>query len=114
MSNTPVRNVRVDDELWEAAMAKAGEDGVSLSEIIRGLLVLYVHGEQAIVGAGHSLLLRGQVLHRGQVPVPQFATRWCRIPGCRDVLSQPHNEHWVLNSENRWVPPEEAMEAAHG
>lgn len=98
---TPVRNFRCDDELWEAAMAKAVGHDISLSEIIRGLLVLYVFGEEAIVGSGRSLLMRHQVDVSVTNPEP-----WCRIPGCRDVLSQPHREHWVLNHEGRWVPPE--------
>ncbi len=37
-----LRNVGVDDELWDAAMAKAKERGESLSEVIRRKLREYV------------------------------------------------------------------------
>lgn len=39
---TPLRNVRVADELWQAAMAKALERGETLSEVIRRALEKYV------------------------------------------------------------------------
>jgi predicted HicB family RNase H-like nuclease len=38
-----LRNVGVDDELWDAAMAKANERGESLSEVIRRKLREYLH-----------------------------------------------------------------------
>lgn len=38
---TPLRNVRVDDELWAAAMAAAEARGESLSEAIRQFLKRY-------------------------------------------------------------------------
>lgn len=41
---TPLRNVRVPDDLWQAAMAKALERGESLSEVIRRALEKYVKG----------------------------------------------------------------------
>ena len=39
---TPVRGVRVPDELWEAAKAKAVERGEDLSTVIRAALERYV------------------------------------------------------------------------
>jgi antitoxin component of RelBE/YafQ-DinJ toxin-antitoxin module len=38
---TPLRNIRVDDELWTAAMAAAEARGESLSEAIRKFLKRY-------------------------------------------------------------------------
>ena len=42
MSKTPLRAVRIDGELWEAAQAKASERGESLSAIIRDALRVYI------------------------------------------------------------------------
>lgn len=39
---TPLRNVRVDDALWGAAMARAVGEGRTLSEVVRGMLRDYV------------------------------------------------------------------------
>jgi predicted CopG family antitoxin len=39
---TPSRNVRVSDDLWHAALAKAVERGESLSDVIRRALERYV------------------------------------------------------------------------
>ena len=39
---TKVRTVRIDDALWDAAQAKAAEQGDNLSEIIRRALTEYV------------------------------------------------------------------------
>lgn len=41
---TPLRNVRVADDLWQAAMSKALDRGESLSEVIRRALEKYVKG----------------------------------------------------------------------
>jgi predicted HicB family RNase H-like nuclease len=41
---TPTRNVRVSDDLWEAAMARALERGESLSDVIRRALEEYAKG----------------------------------------------------------------------
>lgn len=41
---TPSRNVRVPDDLWDAAMSKALDRGESLSEVIRRALEKYVKG----------------------------------------------------------------------
>ena len=39
---TPLRNIRVDDELWEAAKEAAASRGQTLSEVIRAALGQYV------------------------------------------------------------------------
>jgi len=43
MSRTPLRAVRVDDTLWEAAQTKAAEKGDNLSEVIRDALRQYIN-----------------------------------------------------------------------
>jgi predicted DNA binding CopG/RHH family protein len=42
---TTHRTVRIEDELWEAAKARADADGVNLSEVIRAALRAYVEQE---------------------------------------------------------------------
>jgi hypothetical protein len=42
MAETPRRFVRVPDELWQAADAKAKRRNKNMSEIIRALLALWV------------------------------------------------------------------------
>jgi len=42
MSKTPLRAIRVDAELWEAAQTKAAENGDNLSAIIRDALRTYI------------------------------------------------------------------------
>lgn len=39
---TPLRNIRVPDELWQAAMAKAMQRGETLSDVLRHALEKYV------------------------------------------------------------------------
>ena len=39
---TPLRNVRVPDDLWNAALAKARAEGRSLSEVLVAYLRRYV------------------------------------------------------------------------
>lgn len=41
MNPTPIRTVRVPDELWERAQAKAKSEGKELSTVIRRLLSAY-------------------------------------------------------------------------
>ena len=52
---TTLRNVRVDDELWQAAQAVASARGESVSEILRDALKRYVkkHGTQ-LASSGRS------------------------------------------------------------
>lgn len=38
---TPLRNIRVNEELWRAAMTKAEERGETLSDVIRRALERY-------------------------------------------------------------------------
>ena len=40
--STKIRCLRVSDELWESATAKASEEGVPLSEVIRRQLAAWV------------------------------------------------------------------------
>ncbi len=42
MSKTPLRAIRIDDELWEAAQVKAAKEGDNLSAIIRDALRQYI------------------------------------------------------------------------
>lgn len=42
---TPVRTLRVSDELWDAATKKAGDEGTNLGEVLRAALEQYVDGE---------------------------------------------------------------------
>lgn len=41
---TPLRNVRVPNDLWHAAMSKATERGETLSDVLRRALEEYVKG----------------------------------------------------------------------
>lgn len=43
---TKNRNVRIDDELWEAAQAKAKDRRESVSDVIRRALLTYVETER--------------------------------------------------------------------
>lgn len=42
MPPTTLRNIRIEDELWTAAQAKAHADGLPLSEVVRELLRAYI------------------------------------------------------------------------
>jgi predicted HicB family RNase H-like nuclease len=48
---TPLRNVRVPDELWSAAMAEAREEGRSLTDVIVSDLHRYVNRRRRERGA---------------------------------------------------------------
>lgn len=48
---TPLRNVRVSDELWNAAMAEAKEEGRSLTDVIVSDLHRYVNRRRRERGA---------------------------------------------------------------
>lgn len=39
---TPVRNLRVPDELWQPALAKAQAEGTTLTDVIKQYLTRYV------------------------------------------------------------------------
>jgi hypothetical protein len=39
---TPLRSIRVEDALWAAALAKAGERGETVSAVVRKALERYV------------------------------------------------------------------------
>lgn len=42
MATTPIRNIRIDDELWTAAAAAAADQGERISDVIRRALADYV------------------------------------------------------------------------
>lgn len=42
---TPSRNVRVSDELWEAAKQQASERGETVADVIRRALEVYVRSD---------------------------------------------------------------------
>jgi hypothetical protein len=42
---TTLRNVRIADDLWTAAQARAREDGATVSEVVRELLRLWLADE---------------------------------------------------------------------
>lgn len=42
---TPLRSVRVPDELWNAALAKARSEGLSLTAVVRMGLQQFVTGD---------------------------------------------------------------------
>ena len=41
MAETPMRYVRIDDEAWSKAKARATREGVTLSSLIRGWVIDY-------------------------------------------------------------------------
>ncbi len=41
-THTPLRNVRVSDELWDAAKVRAAEDGTTVSALVNAFLQEYV------------------------------------------------------------------------
>lgn len=42
MGKTPLRNLRVSDDLWDAAQSIAVERGESVSDVLRAALMRYV------------------------------------------------------------------------
>ena len=42
---TPHRPIRISDELWAKAQAKAAQEGITASEKVRRLLTEWVEGE---------------------------------------------------------------------
>jgi hypothetical protein len=47
MAATPTRGIRISDELWNRAGARAQRDGIALNEMLRGWLVSYANGLDA-------------------------------------------------------------------
>lgn len=43
MTNTKIRTVRIPDDLWVRAKAKAKAEGTGISQVIRRLLFAYVN-----------------------------------------------------------------------
>lgn len=58
---TPLRNVRVPDELWNAAMAEAKQEGRSLTDVIVSDLHRYVNRRRRERGA-----IEGEPQHPGE------------------------------------------------
>jgi len=48
MSKTPLRAIRIDDELWEAAQARAAAEGDNLSGVIRDALRQYINESETV------------------------------------------------------------------
>jgi antitoxin component of RelBE/YafQ-DinJ toxin-antitoxin module len=46
-ADNPVRYIRVEDQLWQRAQARADRDGVKVSAVVRAALEEYVSEEQA-------------------------------------------------------------------
>jgi antitoxin component of RelBE/YafQ-DinJ toxin-antitoxin module len=42
MGKTPMRTIRISDELWTAALAVSNENGVTVSDVVRDALTKYV------------------------------------------------------------------------
>ena len=45
MANTPLRSVRVSDEVWKPAQAKAEDLGIPLTAVIVTALIEFLEGE---------------------------------------------------------------------
>lgn len=45
MPQTPIRGIRIPTPEWEAAKAKAAQEGTSVSEIVRIMLQIWVGGK---------------------------------------------------------------------
>jgi antitoxin component of RelBE/YafQ-DinJ toxin-antitoxin module len=43
---TPLRSVRVPDDVWQAAQARAAEKGESVSDVVRRALTRYARRKQ--------------------------------------------------------------------
>jgi predicted HicB family RNase H-like nuclease len=43
---TKIRGVRIDDELWEAAQAKAARRRESVTDVVRRALLAYIEDDQ--------------------------------------------------------------------
>jgi hypothetical protein len=44
--HTPIRTLRIEDELWQAVQDRAAAEGLSVSEVIRLLLKGWLDSEQ--------------------------------------------------------------------
>lgn len=48
MTPNPIRNVRIDEETWTAALARAQDEGTNLSALMRVWLSDYVAGKKRV------------------------------------------------------------------
>lgn len=62
MVHTPVRSVRVSDDVWQAAKSRAGEEGMTLSRALVLLIRSY---------AVHALDIPGELVPEQEPPAPQ-------------------------------------------
>lgn len=46
MANTPQHSIRVEDEVWQAALLRAQLDGVTLTQVLVQHLQQYAYGER--------------------------------------------------------------------
>ena len=46
MGKTPMRTIRISDELWLAALAVSAQNGVTVSDVVRDALTLYVEANK--------------------------------------------------------------------
>jgi hypothetical protein len=49
MAETEIRTVRVPDELWDRALARARTDNTTLSRLIRGWLADYASADDNVI-----------------------------------------------------------------
>jgi antitoxin component of RelBE/YafQ-DinJ toxin-antitoxin module len=46
MGKTPMRTIRIADKLWTAALAVCAENGVTVSDVVRNALTVYVEDKK--------------------------------------------------------------------
>lgn len=57
MNSTPIRTIRVEDELWERCHERAGAENTTVSKLIRGWLSDYAAGRSK-AGPGRPELVQ--------------------------------------------------------
>lgn len=57
MAETPIQHVRVDQDLWDAALKRAGREGRSFPGVVRRLVEAYVEGELVMDVEGRIAVL---------------------------------------------------------
>ena len=51
---TPTRSIRIEDQLWEASLARAAARGETVSDVVREALAHYVRGQAPTRGRGRG------------------------------------------------------------
>lgn len=64
MTETKKREIRLSDQLWEAAIAKAHADGVTVSGLVRRWLTDYVSDDSPSLTELGSIARRLTEIHR--------------------------------------------------